>query len=313
MGNGHVSGKAQLASFKNAIADRYLIDSEIGRGGMAIVYAAREVRLGRGVALKVLAPAVASASTVAAFLREISHTVQLEHPNILPVFDAGEAEGLCFYAMRYVRSGSLRGRLLRYGRLSLPETVSIVRQTAAALQHAHDRQVLHCDVKPENILLDGDHVYLADFGISRAVRRETFAWEQAPDLERGCGTASYVSPEQAFGEPSLDGRADVYSLACVAYEMLVGQPPFAGSNGRSVVASQFTDRTLALDAMRTTVPEPAARAIARALAMDAAERHWAVSEFADALARSLSRNGNGRRRSGGSSRGGIVRLLRRAR
>lgn len=283
-----LSPEAKLAAFKNAIAGQYLIDAEVGRGGMAVVYAAREVRLGRSVALKVLAPSAARPSSVDAFPREIHHTVQLEHPNIIPLLDAGRAEGLCFYVMRLVRGGSLQERLRRHGRFSVPDTVSIVLQTAAGLQYAHDHQVLHCDVKPGNILLDGWHVYLADFGISRAVRPDAIVWEGSAGMGSGGGTASYVSPEQALGEPLLDGRTDLYSLACVAYELLVGHPPFTGGTDGEIVARRFTNSHTALDAMPPDVPDPVVRTIARALSLEPAERQSTVTEFADGFARSFN-------------------------
>jgi eukaryotic-like serine/threonine-protein kinase len=280
-----------LAVFKHAISDRYVIDTEIGRGGMAVVYAARDLRLGRGVALKVLAPSLASRSGVKAFHREIAHTAQLEHPNVLPLLDAGEAAGLCYYVMRWVRGGSLRRALARPPGLSAPDGVSIVQQTAAALQYAHDHEVLHCDVKPENILLDGDHVYLADFGLSRAVRAHAFAWDSGADIDSGGGTARYVSPEQALGESGLDRRTDVYSLACVAYELLAGQPPFCGRNDRDVVARRFSQPDVDFGPVPAHVPPAARRALARALALDPAERPSTAREFADRLARGIPANG----------------------
>jgi serine/threonine-protein kinase len=261
-----VSRDSRLAAFKNAIASRYLIDLELGRGGMAFVYLARDVRLGRSVAVKVLAPRVASPATATAFHREIGHTLGLEHPNILPLFDAGEAQGLPFYVMRHVKGGSLRQRLDHQGPFGMPEALGIVRQTAAALAHAHDRRILHCDVKPENILLEGHHVYLADFGISRAIRADAFAPDGNTTLAGG-GTAAYVSPEQALGERAIDGRADLYSLACVVYEMLTGEPPVMGGSL----------------AFPRAVPAAARGEIARALSLEPGRRQPSVVEFAAAL------------------------------
>ena len=310
MGVDDVSRDTWLAAFKNAIGDRYLIDAEVGRGGMAVVYLARDVRLGRRVAVKVLAPALASTAAVAAFGREISHTLQLEHPNILPVLDVGDAEGLPFYVMRHVKGGSLRLRQQRQGRLSLSDTARIVQQTGAALACAHERRILHCDVKPENILLDGDHVYLADFGVSRAVRAEAIAW--GPPVVPTGGTADYVSPEQALGERTIDGRTDLYSLACVAYEMLAGRAPFASANDRAIVARRFTSPAAALDELPPAVPDAVRAELARALSLEPDDRHPSVGAFAAALVAGQFRSsGRGARAAHGSLVGRIRGLASR--
>lgn len=273
-----VPAETRLAAFKHAIANRYLIDYEIGRGGMAVVYVAREIRLGRSVAVKVLAPSVASPSAVTAFRREITRTLHLEHPHILPIFDADEADGLPFYVMRFVRDGSLRGRLDRKGRLSVAETVRIIQQTAAALGHSHSQRILHCDVKPENILLDGGHVYLVDFGVSRAVRED-----ERRVAEIGGGTARYMSTEQALGEQAIDGRTDVYSLACVAYEMLAGHPPFTGLNEHAIVARRLTSPVETIERLPRDVPDSIRTAIAQALSVAPEQRQRSVTDFAAAL------------------------------
>ena len=276
-----MSPDARLAAFKNAIAGQYIIDTEAGRGGMAVVYVARDVRLGRRVAVKVLAPEAASAAAVSAFRREIDHTLRLEHPNILPLLDVGEAAGLPYYVMRYVRGGSLRRRLDRLGRLSLGDTACIVQQTAAALRYAHGQRILHCDVKPENILLEGDHVYLADFGISRVVRPDASGWGLRVAVD--AGTSRYVSPEQALGERTIDERTDVYSLACVAFEMLAGRAPFEGATDREIVARRFTNPVVATDALPGAVPGFIRAEIARALALEPRDRHPSVAAFAAAF------------------------------
>lgn len=275
-----MSSESQLAAFKSAVADRYLIVAEVGRGGMSQVYRARDVRLGRSVALKVLAPEMASPSAVTAFQREISHMLRLEHPNILPLLDAGEAHGLPFYIMRHIKGGSLRLRLEREGRLEVGQAIRIACQTAAALAHAHGSLVLHRDVKPENILLDGDHVYLADFGISQAVRPSD-SWAGA--VLGGAGTTTYVSPEQALGEGTIDGRTDLYSLACVVYEMLSGKPPFRGQNERDSLARRLAGPAVEAGAFPRRVSSAVRRELTRALSWTPAERHPSVVDFAAAL------------------------------
>ena len=247
------------------------------------MYVARDVRLGRRVAVKVLAPEAASPAAVTAFRREIDHTLRLEHPNILPLLDVGEAAGLPYYVMRYVKGGSLRKRLDLRSRLSLSETARIVQQIAAALEYAHSQRILHCDVKPENILLEGDHVYLADFGISRVVRLDAGGWGLRVAV--GDGTSSYVSPEQALREGTIDERTDLYSLACVAYEMLAGRAPFEGDTDREIVARRFTNPVVATDALPGAVPGRIRAAIVRALALEPRNRHSSVAAFAAAFDR----------------------------
>ena len=288
LGNGSVmatrmmSCDSQLAAFKSAIADRYLIVAELGRGGMSRVYRARDVRLGRSVALKVLAPDGASPAAVTAFQREGSHMLRLEHPNILPILDVGEALGLPFYVMRHVKGGSLRLRLEREGRLGLAQAVRIACQTAAALTYAHESRVLHCDVKPENMLLEGDHVYLADFGISLLARPADFGWGSGAVM-RGAGTTTYVSPEQALGEPGIDRRTDVYSLACVVYEMLAGKPPFKSENERDFLARRLACPVVEAGAFPRTVPAALLSELERALAWSPDLRHPSAADFAARL------------------------------
>lgn len=265
---------------------------------MAVVYASRDVRLGRRVALKVLIPQVASPAAVAAFQREIGYALRLEHPNILPVLDAGEAEGLPFYVMRYVSGGSLRLRLQREGPFALRPALPIVRQTAAALAYAHDRRILHCDVKPENILLDGGHVYLADFGISRAIRPDGLGTGRAP-LDSGGGTAGYVSPEQAVGQLPLDGRADLYSLACMTFEMLVGRTPRPARSDPRVTARRAGSAP-SLEDLPRTVPDGVRAAMARALSWAPERRQPRVADFAAALEASAPQAG-----------GSLLRKIRR--
>ncbi len=202
------------------VRDRYAIEEQIGRGGMADVYRAMDLKHGRPVAVKVLRREIGDAMGADRFAREIEIAARLQHPNILPVYDSGEAAGTLFYIMPYVPDGSLRTRLDHRRTIPLAEAIDIVREVADALAFAHRCQIVHRDIKPENILFLADHAVVADFGIARAI--ESLGQERLTLAGYGLGTPEYMSPEQAFGEADIDGRSDIYSLACVAYEMLAG-------------------------------------------------------------------------------------------
>ncbi|MEP6833011.1 MAG: ADOP family duplicated permease [Gemmatimonas sp.] len=225
--------------FRAALADRYIIDRELGQGAMGVVYLARDVAHGRLVALKQLSAEAVSGVGVTAFLREISVLARLQHPNILPLFAAGAAADHPYFVMPWVRQGSLRDRIKRETRMPLGDVQRIVKGLSAALGYAHAEHVLHCDIKPENILLHGDHAWLSDFGVSRILHAEASEWRAKNTVDISAGTPAYVSPEQANGEEHLDGRADVYSLGCVAYEMLTGSAPFEGETTEIVVSKRF--------------------------------------------------------------------------
>jgi serine/threonine-protein kinase len=214
---------AHDSRLQQSLAERYTIQRELGRGGMATVYLAEDLKHRRFVAIKVLLPELASTLGPERFLREIEIASHLTHPHILPLYDSGATEGFLYYVMPYIEGESLRDRLRLEKQLPLDEAVGITRKVAAALAHAHGRGVIHRDIKPENILLADGEPIVADFGIAKAV---TAAGGQ-PLTETGMalGTASYMSPEQALGESDLDARTDIYSLGCVLYEMLAGQPP----------------------------------------------------------------------------------------
>ncbi len=266
-----------------ALADRYRIERELGAGGMATVYLAEDVKHHRRVAIKVLRPELAQAIGPERFLREIETTANLRHPHILPLYDSGEAGGFLFYVMPLVEGESLRDRLEREKQLPIDDALKIAREVADALSHAHSRGVVHRDIKPENILLESGHAVVADFGIAKAV--SAAGGERLTQTGMSVGTPQYMSPEQAAGERDLDGRSDLYSLGCVLYEMLAGQPPFTGPTVESVVHQHLTAEPRAITQIRPAVPAEIAGVLQRALAKTPADRFNPVAQFSDALRR----------------------------
>ena len=264
-----------------AFAGRYVISEAIGSGGMATVYLADDVKHHRRVGVKVLRPELAAALGDARFLREIEIAARLAHPHILPLFDSGVAGGFLFYAAPYAEEGSLRQRLEQSGRLPVANVLRTVREVGAALDYAHRQGYVHRDVKPENILFSDGHAVLADFGIARALC--TVVTEALTDPGIVLGTPEYMSPEQAAGEQDPGVATDIYSLACVAYEMLAGEPPLRGRNARATMAKHVTEVPRPLRALRAEVPYHIERALMRALAKDPAERFPTVSDFVMAL------------------------------
>ena len=270
--------------FRRAISDRYLIDTELGQGGMGAVYLARDTRHGRVVAVKVISPEAVGGIGVNQFLREIATVAQLQHPHILPLHDSGEAAGRPFYVMPYIRGGSLRARLQTAIRLPAQEAVTLTTGIAAALQYAHEQRILHCDVKPENILLDGPHAYVMDFGVARKLHTEVLPWTQRRELDFSAGTPAYVSPEQASGEKELDTRSDVYSLACVVYEMLSGRPPFEGPNTQAVVSRRFIAPPPSIREFAPEVSPLLDRAVELGMALEPRQRPATPAAFSAAVA-----------------------------
>ncbi|MDQ2670767.1 MAG: serine/threonine protein kinase, partial [Gemmatimonadota bacterium] len=248
-----------------ALAGRYAIEQQLGRGGMARVYLARQADTGRRVALKVLHPDLAAGNS-ARFAREIHLAAQLHHPHILPVLDSGEDGGLLWYAMPYIEGETLRHRLDREGRLTPAEAVRIAGQVAAALDYAHEQRIVHRDIKPENILLENGSALVADFGVARAIGGDA---TRITATGMTVGTPMYMSPEQALAERELDGRADLYSLGCVTYEMLAGAPPFRGPTPRAVLTQSLRDAMPSVHAIRDEVPLPVDRVLERVLAKSA--------------------------------------------
>ena len=265
-----------------ALADRYRFERELGQGGMATVYLAEDLKHGRQVAVKVLRPELAAALGPERFLREIATTANLRHPHILPLYDSGEAAGFLYYVMPLIEGGSLRDRLTREKQLPIDEALAIAREVADALGYAHARGVVHRDTKPENILLEGGHAVVSDFGIARAV--SAAGAEQLTATGVSIGTPTYMSPEQAAGDPDLDGRSDLYSLGCVLYEMLAGQPPFTGPTAEAVTRQHLITVAAPVTNLRPTVPPEVAGALARTLAKNPADRFNPAAQFVQALA-----------------------------
>ena len=266
----------------SALAGRYRIERELGAGGMATVYLAEDLKHQRKVAIKVLKPELAAALGAERFLREIATTANLRHPHILPLYDSGEASGSLFYVMPLVEGESLRDRLARDKQLPIDEALAIAREVADALGYAHSRGIIHRDIKPENILLEGGHAVVADFGIARAV--SAAGAERLTRTGMSIGTPMYMSPEQAAGDPDLDGRSDLYSLGCVLYEMLGGQPPFTGPTAEAVARQHLITEAAPVTNLRPTVPPEVAGALARILAKNPADRFNPAAQFVQALA-----------------------------
>ncbi len=270
-----------LARLSSALGDRYTVERELGVGGMATVYLAEDLKHHRRVAIKVLSPDLAAAIGGDRFLREIEISAGLHHPHILPLYDSGEADGLLYYVMPYVEGESLRTRLDREKQLPLDDAVRLAREVADALSYAHGRGVVHRDIKPENILLAAGHAVVADFGIARAI--SAAGGESITATGLAVGTPTYMSPEQATADPEVDGRSDLYSLACTLFEMLAGQPPFTGPTPESVIRQHVMAEPPSITNFRPAVPRSLAGTLARALAKTPADRFNPVAQFAEAL------------------------------
>ncbi|HUQ84159.1 MAG TPA: protein kinase [Gemmatimonadaceae bacterium] len=268
---------------KIALVSRYVIERTLGQGGMATVYLARDLRHERRVALKVLRPELAAAIGADRFLNEIRVTASLQHPHILPLHDSGETDGFLYYVMPYVEGESLRDRLNGERQLPVDDAIRIATEVAAALAYAHGKGVIHRDVKPENILLASGAAVVADFGIARAVTAA--GGGRLTQTGLSLGTPHYMSPEQATAERDVDARTDIYALATVVYEMLVGEPPFAGPTAQSVIAKVLTENPRSMRLGRPTVPEHIDAAVRKALAKLPADRFRTATEFSTALTR----------------------------
>jgi len=270
-----------LTAFRSELAEKYRLERELGQGGMAIVYLAHDLVNDRLVALKVLNPELAATLGAERFLREIEVGRTLQHPNIVGVLDSGEADGRLFYTMPFVEGASLRDRLDREKQLSIDDALDLTKQIAEALAYAHSKNVIHRDIKPENILLAEGRALVADFGIARAV--SVAGGERLTRTGMAVGTPTYMSPEQAMGSKDVTPESDVYSLACMVYEMLAGQPPFTGPTAMALLARHSLDNVPSLKIVRGTVPDAVEDAIVRAMAKVPADRFRSAIDFANAL------------------------------
>ena len=268
---------------RTALGDRYQLEEEIGRGGAATVYLAEDLKHTRKVAIKVLRPDTPAAYEPQRFLREIRIAAGLSHPQILPLHDSGECDGLLYFVMPYAGCETLRDRLDRDAPLPLDVALRITRAVAGALAYAHRLNVIHRDIKPENILLQEGEPVIADFGVATAVSAAVGDSAYVTDHGFAVGTPAYMSPEQASAESGLDGRTDQYSLACVLYEMLAGEPPFAGSGARATMARHAIEPPAPIRARRPNVPVAVERALGRALAKSPGDRFPTMIEFVAAL------------------------------
>jgi len=268
-------------NLREALADRYVIEHEIGAGGMATVYLARDIKHHRKVAVKLLDPELGAVIGAERFLAEIEVTANLHHPNLLPLFDSGEADGLLYYVMPYVEGESLRAKLTREKQLPVDEAVQIAVAIASALDYAHRHGVIHRDLKPENILLHEEQPLVADFGIALAISKASD--QRITQTGISLGTPQYMSPEQATGDRTVDGRSDIYSLGVITYEMLTGEPPHTGRTTQATIAKVVMDRPRSMRLSRDTIPLHVEAAVSRALAKLPADRFHTAREFGAAL------------------------------
>ena len=264
-----------------ALEGRYAIERELGEGGMATVYLAEDLKHDRKVALKVLKPELAATLGPERFLREIKIVARLSHPHIVALYDSGEADGFLYYVMPYVQGDSLRHKLNREKQLAIEETIAITKQVAKALEYAHTQDLIHRDVKPENILFHEGEAMVTDFGIALAV--SAAGGERLTATGMAMGTTEYMSPEQATGDRALDARTDIYALACVVYEMLAGEPPYLGRTAQAIITKHLTEPVPSVRRLRERVPATIDAALERALAKAATDRFHTASDFVDAL------------------------------
>jgi serine/threonine protein kinase/Flp pilus assembly protein TadD len=272
-----------LARLRADLPDRYQVEREIGRGGMATVFLAHDLKHDRAVALKVLHPDLAATLGPERFLLEIKVAARLNHPHIVPLHDSGQAGDLLYYVMPFVEGESLRSRMVRAGALPVEEAVEITRDVAAALDYAHRQQVVHRDIKPENVMMHEGEAMVTDFGIAKAVRAAGGA-ENITQTGVAIGTPAYMSPEQASGEREPDGRSDIYSLGCMLHEMLTGQPPFTGPTAQAMITKRFLEPPPSARARRSAVSADLDSAVRKAMARQPEDRFETAALFAHTIA-----------------------------
>ena len=265
-----------------ALAGHYQVERELGQGGMATVYLAEDLKHHRKVAIKVLREDLAASMGSARFLREIEIAAQLQHPNILPLLDSGDANGFLYYVMPYVTGQSLRERLAREGELPIHEAVRLITEVVDALSHAHEHGVVHRDIKPDNVMLSGRHALVADFGVAKAVSEAT-GRNTVTTLGVAVGTPAYMSPEQAAADPHIDHRSDIYAVGAMAYELLTGRPPFVGATPQQVLAAHVTEAPDAVGKRRPGIPPALEAVIMRCLAKRPADRWQTAGDLHAAL------------------------------
>jgi len=263
---------------KSALADRYEIERQVGQGGMATVYLARDIRHQREVAIKVLRPELAAALGPERFLREIRIAANLAHPHILPLYDSGEADGFLYYVMPYIEGDTLRARIEKEGELPVAEAVKIIREIADALAFAHSKGVVHRDIKPDNVMLTGGHAVVTDFGVAKAISEAT-GRDKLTTAGVALGTPAYMAPEQATADPHIDHRADIYAIGAVAYELLTGRTPFTGATPQSILAAHVTEQVEPVSKYRDHVTAELEAVVMRCLEKKPADRWQSAEEL----------------------------------
>src|SRR5688572_27625535 len=268
---------------QQTLGSSYTLERELGGGGMSRVFLAEESALGRKVVIKVLPPEIAAGVSVERFRREIQLAARLQHPHIVPVLSSGEMEGVPYYTMPFVEGESVRARLARSGALSITEAIGILRDVAKALAYAHERGIVHRDIKPDNVLLSGGSATVADFGIAKAIAAARADGDTGvatlTQIGSSLGTPAYMAPEQAAADPSTNHRADIYAFGCMAYELLAGRPPFVAKNPQRLLAAQMSDDPESILQHRADTPPQLADLVMRCLVKDADDRPQSAREL----------------------------------